>query len=54
MTAVVDHVSTCDSFKRYDTAVMATVALRRHPCKLWMRVVFCASCSGFHVRRRWV
>lgn len=53
MTAVVDHVSTCDHFKRYDTPVMARVAWKRHPCRVWMRVVFCASCGGYHVRRNW-
>ena len=53
MTAVVEHVSTCDGFTRYGDAVVATVSLRRHSCKLWMRVVFCAGCGGYHVRRRW-
>lgn len=53
MIAVVDHVTSCDGFVRYDDAVVARVALKRNPCRLWMRVVFCASCSGFHVRRNW-
>jgi hypothetical protein len=51
--AVVDHVSSCDGFTRYDTAVMARVALKRNPCRLWMRVTFCAGCGCYHVRRNW-
>lgn len=53
MTAVTERVGSCDGFPVYGDEFEAGLALRRHPCRLWMRVVFCSQCGLFHVRRRW-